>query len=94
MTHFYTAKAVDGENVVFANHTLDLDDLPFPDPEGEQPPAGRFQTPADVPKNKMEAFLAREIKAHALQHQDETILLRLADNGEVVFWNMPKTFKC
>jgi hypothetical protein len=94
MTHFYTAKAVDDENVVLANHTNDLAELPFRDPEGEQPPAGRFQVPADTPKDQIESFLAREIKKHALGKRDHTILLRLSENGEAVYWDVPKTFKC
>jgi hypothetical protein len=94
MTYFYTAKAVDRDNVVFANHTGDLGDLPFQDPEGETPPAGRFQLPAGTPKAQIESFLAGRIKEHALARPEHTILLRLSQNGEVVYWDVPKTFKC
>jgi hypothetical protein len=94
MTHFYTAKAVDADNIVFANHTGDLNEMPFRDPEGEKPPAGRFQVPVDTPKEQVESYLAREIKDHVLQQRDRTVLLRLSDNGEVVYWDVPKTFQC
>ena len=94
MTHFYTAKAIDDETIVFANHTRDLDELPFRDPEGEQPPAGRFQMPADVPKEQLEKRLAAEIKPHVLSHPDDTVLVRLSDGGQVVYWDVPKSFKC
>jgi hypothetical protein len=94
MTYFYTAKAVDGENVVFANHTRDLDDQSFRDPEGEQPPAGRFQLPPGLPREQIEPRLAEAIKPHALAKPDSTILVRLSEGGQVVFWDVPKTFKC
>ena len=94
MTYFYTAKAVDKDKIVFANHTDDLAQQPFGDPEGEQPPAGRFRVPEGTPKERIEALLAERIKEHALSKPDNTILVRLSGGGEVVYWDVPKTFKC
>ena len=93
MNFFFTAKAIDADNVVVANHTNDLSSLPFDIPDDDQI-AGRFRLPGGMAGERIEHILAERAKPTALEHSDATILLRLSEDGEIAYWVIPKTEKC